>query len=135
MKVVVCAIIIVLSGLAVPVFAEQPIDGKEPIICATVEAIRCEPGEICEKGLAEDMGAPKFMRIDFSKKEVIGPKRTSPIRQLDMDDAQITLQGFELGMGWTIAIDRSTGSTSITLARMDGAFVLFGACTQYTWNQ
>lgn len=128
MKVVVCAIIMVLCAMAVPIFAEQTIDGKEPLICAGMEAISCGRGENCEKGLAEDIGAPQFMRIDFVKKEVIGPKRTSPIKQIEMDDAQITLQGFELGMGWTIAIDRSTGNTSTTLVRRDEAFVVFGAC-------
>ena len=135
MKTVVGAIIIALCAIAVPAFAQQTLNGKELLICATVEAISCQRGEPCTKGLAEDIGAPQFMRIDLGKKEIIGPVRTSPIRQMDMDDAQITLQGFELGMGWTIAIDRTTGSTSIALARMDGAFVLFGACTQYTWNQ
>ena len=128
MKAVSYAIIMVLCAMAVPIFAEQPIDGKEPLICATVEAISCLRGENCEKGLAENIGAPQFMRIDLSKKEVIGPKRTSPIHKTEMDDVQILLQGFELGRGWTIAIDRSTGNTSITLVRMDGAFVLFGTC-------
>ena len=128
MKVVLCAIVIALCTMSAPVFAEKAIDGKAMLICATVEAISCQRGEPCEKGLAEDIGAPQFMRIDFVKKEVIGPKRTSPIRQMDMNDTQITLQGFELGMGWTMAIDRSTGNSSITLVRIDEAFVVFGAC-------
>jgi hypothetical protein len=128
MKTVVCAIIIALCAMAVPVFAQQTIQGKELLICATVEAISCQRGETCTKGLAEDIGAPQFMRIDLGKKEIIGPVRTSPIRQMDMAEEQITLQGAELGMGWTIAIDRWTGTMAVTLVRIDTAFVVFGAC-------
>jgi hypothetical protein len=114
--------------MAVPVFAQQTINGNERLICATVEAISCQRGEPCTKGLAEDIGAPQFMRIDLGKKEIIGPVRTSPIRQMDMAEEQITLQGAELGMGWTIAIDRWTGTMAVTLVRIDTAFVVFGAC-------
>lgn len=130
-----CFGIAALCAVAVPVCAEQFIDGKKPLICATVEATNCERGEQCEKGLAEDMGAPQFMRIDFGKKGVIGPKRTTPIRLTEMDEARITLQGFEVGMGWTIAIDRSTGHASVTLAGLDKAFVLFVSCTPYPWGE
>ena len=135
MRIFLCAVIAVLCVMAVPVYAEQPIDGKKALICATVETINCERGEQCEKSLPEDIGAPQFMRVDFSKKEVIGPKRTTPIRLTEMDDAQITLQGFEVGMGWTIAIVRSTGNMSVTLAGVDRAIVLFGSCTPYPWDE
>jgi|GEM_PF-751036 len=135
MKIFFCAVIALLCAIAVPVYAEQSIDGKKPLICATVEAINCERGEQCEKGLPEDIGAPQFMKVDFGKKEVIGPKRTTPIRLTETDDMQITLQGFEIGMGWTIAIVRSTGNMSATLAGVDRAIVLFGSCTPYPWGE
>ena len=128
MKTVVAAIIIALCAMAVPAFAQQALHGKEQLICASVEAISCQRGEPCTKGLAEDIGAPQFMRIDLGKKEIIGPVRTSPIRQMDMDEAQITLQGSELGMGWTVAIDRWTATMTVTLVRIDTAFTVFGAC-------
>jgi len=131
MRIFACLIIAVLCAMAGPVSADQFVDGKKALICATVEAINCDRGERCEKGLAEEMGAPQFMRIDFGKKEVVGPKRTTPIRLTEMDDAQITLQGFESGMGWTIAIVRSSGNISVTLAGVDRAIVLFGSCTPY----
>lgn len=126
---------VVLCAMTAPASAELLIDGKEPLICASVEAMSCERGEACERGLPEAIGAPQFMRIDFGKKEVIGPKRASPIRQMEMDDAQITLQGFELGMGWTMAIDRVTGTTAMSLVQRDEAYLVFGACTQQNWNR
>jgi hypothetical protein len=133
MRAAICAITAVLCATAVPAFAEPTIGGKVPLICATVEAMVCERGMECQKGLPENIGAPQFMQIDFEKKAVVGPKRTSPILQTEMDEERITLQGFELGLGWTMAIDRATGHTSMTLVGMDEAYVLFGACTEQTW--
>ncbi len=104
-------------------------DGTKALLCASVEAISCEPGEPCEKGLPESIGAPQFMRVDFSKKEIAGPKRTTAIRLMETTDEQLTLQGFELGMGWTLALDRTTGKMAVTLIGRETAFVVFGACT------
>jgi hypothetical protein len=109
--------------------AEDSFDGTKTLLCASIEAIDCTPGDQCEKGLPEEIGAPQFMRIDFAKKEIAGPKRTTGIRQLDKNDEQLTLQGYEVGMGWTIAIDRTTGKMTATLAGGELAFVIFGVCT------
>ena len=48
---------------------------------------------------------------------------------MEKTDEQLTLQGFELGMGWTFAIDRTTGKIAVTLIGRGAAFVVFGACT------
>ena len=130
MKTLLRAVLVFLCSGAATVFAQaqEPIDGKTQLIYASVEAINCSRGEPCEKGLPEELGAPQFMRIDFSKKEIIGANVTTPIRLMEMDNDQITLQGFELGMGWTMTIERSTGKTSITLTGKDDTFVIFGTC-------
>ena len=60
---------------------------------------------------------------------MIGPKRTSPVLFMDKTAQQVLLQGTELGFGWTIALDQSSGSMSATLVDREGAVVLFGACT------
>lgn len=104
-------------------------DGSRPLICAPVQAMECHVGEGCEAGIPEDVGAPAFMRIDFAKKAVVGPKRTSPIRALEKDDQQILLQGTELGLAWSMAINVGDGKLTTTFSSRDGAFVLFGACT------
>jgi hypothetical protein len=124
------AVLVFLCFTAVTTFAQaqELIDGKKTLIYASLEAISCSRGEPCEKGLPEEMGAPQFMRIDFGKKEIIGQNVTTPIRLIEMDNLQITLQGFELGMGWTMAIERATGKTSITLTGKDDTYVIFGTC-------
>lgn len=70
-------------------------------------------------GIPEIMGAPQFLRIAFDKKEIEWPVRTSKIRSMEKDDDQIVLQGYEIGLGWTLAIDRITGDMRITLADRD----------------
>lgn len=125
----VCLIGMILLMMPFTAAAEDAFDGTKTLLCASIEAIDCEPGEQCEKGLPNSIGAPQFMRIDFAKKEIIGPKRSTPILLLEKSDEQITLQGFELGMGWIFALDRTTGNFSATSANRDGVFVIFGACT------
>jgi hypothetical protein len=104
-------------------------DGSRPLICATMQAMDCAAGEDCLRGLPTDVGAPTFMRIDFERKAVIGPKRTSPVLFMDNSGGQLLLQGHELGFGWTLALDQDSGQMSATLVNRDGAYVLFGACT------
>ncbi len=105
------------------------LDGSRPLICATTQALDCVAGEKCLDGEAADVGAPVFMRIDFEKKEVIGPKRITPIVLVTQDADQILLQGNELGFGWTIALNKISGEMSASLVDRDGAYVLFGSCT------
>jgi hypothetical protein len=122
-------------ALAVATIANAPparsgdFDGSKQLICATVQAVECVAGEDCSKGLAADIGAPTFMRIDFAQKSVIGPKRTSTAHFAETSGTQLLLQGTELGFGWSIAVDQEDGSMSGALVDRDGAFVLFGTCT------
>lgn len=104
-------------------------DGSKRLICATVEARDCVAGDECFRGLPDEVGAPNFVRIDFEKKSVFGPHRTTPIRFIEKDEHQLLLQGAELGFVWVIALDRESGRFSASLTNREGAFVLFGACT------
>jgi len=109
--------------------AAADFDGSRAIICAPIEAMDCSPGAVCTRGTPDDIGAPAFMRIDFGKKVVIGPKRSTPIVSIEKDETQVVIQGYELGYGWAIAVDQQDGRMSATLTNREGAFVLFGPCT------
>jgi hypothetical protein len=104
-------------------------DGSKPLICATIDAMDCVPGQDCTKGRAADMGAPPFMRVNFANKTIGGVKRTTPILSMEKSDNQILFQGKELEFGWTLALDQESGGFSATLVNREGAFVLFGSCT------
>jgi hypothetical protein len=129
MKIIASLIFFGLFVAVSPAFAEDAFDGTKPLLCASVEALDCDPGVTCERGIPEIMGAPQFLRIDFTKKEIAGPERTAKIRSMEKDDDQIVLQGYEIGLGWTLAIDRVTGTMRITFAGSDASFIIFGACT------
>jgi hypothetical protein len=104
-------------------------DGSKRLICATVEARDCVPGEECLRGLPDEVGAPAFVRIDFEKKFLVGPHRTTPILFMEKGEKQLLLQGTELGYAWVLALDQTSGRFSASLTDLGGAFVLFGACT------
>jgi len=129
MKIIVSLIFFGLFVAVSPAFAEDAFDGTKPLLCASIEALDCDPGVTCERGIPEIMGAPQFLRIDFTKNEIAGPERTAKIRSMEKDDDQIVLQGYEIGLGWTLAIDRVTGTMRITFAGSDASFIIFGACT------
>jgi len=64
---------LILFGLFVavsPAFAEDVFDGTKPLLCSSIEALDCDPGMTCERGIPEIMGAPQFLRIDFAKKKL-----------------------------------------------------------------
>jgi hypothetical protein len=117
-----------LGVLASPAFAGD-FDGSKALICAPVQAVACYVGEPCVTGMPDEVGAPSFMRIDFAKKAIVGPKRITPIRVMEQDDKQILLQGTEVGVGWNLALDVAEGKMVGTMSNRDGAFVLFGSCT------
>lgn len=104
-------------------------DGSRTLLCANIEARDCVAGEECVRGLPGDVGAPQFMRIDFARKLVAGPKREAAIKLIEQSNNELLLQGTELGYAWSIALSQETGETVVTILNRDGAFVLFGACT------
>ncbi|WP_332673637.1 hypothetical protein [Aromatoleum sp.] len=114
--------------VSVPGFAGD-FDGSKNLICASVEVRDCMPGMGCLQGTPGDTGAPAFMRIDFNKKTVSGPRRTSPIEALENEEHQLLLRGRELGHGWIMALDRESGRMAVSLVDRSGAFVIFGSCT------
>jgi hypothetical protein len=115
------------AALAGPATAGD-FDGSRPLICAVAEARDCVSGVDCFGGLPGEFGAPAFIRIDFARKAIVGPKRTTPIVHQEKTPQQLLLQGTELGYAWALAIEQPSGRFSASLTNHDGAFVLFGAC-------
>jgi hypothetical protein len=123
--------VLTLAALGTAPFASvgADFDGSKTLICAPVEALDCMSGQQCARGIPAEIGAPPFMRIDFSKRAVIGPKRTSKIVSMEKEQEQILLQGTELGYGWTLVLNQADGGMTASLADRTGVFVLFGSCT------
>ncbi len=109
-------------------------DGSQPLICASMEAYDCGPGEDCFKGTAESIDAPQFMRLDFGQMLARatlanGEERTAEIERLTQEEGKLILQGVQLGLGWSMTIAQENGAMTLTAAGDRMAFVIFGACT------
>jgi hypothetical protein len=104
-------------------------DGSKSLICAPVSVIDCMRGEECLAGLPEDIDAPAFMRFDFKKKLVIGPKMSAEILLQEKTEDRLTLQGREAGFGWTIVIGARLGDMTVSLTTLNSAVVMYGSCT------
>lgn len=115
-------------------------DGEKPLVCSSIQAIECVIGD-CYLGLAEDINAPQFFRIDFKAGTIEAiaqgeEKRTTRIEHRDTFQGKLVLQGAEDGDGadnpgvaWSLAIDRETGNMVLTASGDDVGFLMFGACT------
>jgi len=116
-------------------------DGSKPLYCALMDTVQCLPGGECQELEAEDVNLPDFLVIDFKKKTITttkegGMQRSSTIENRELIDGKLIVQGAEDGvegvrdgLGWSIAINESTGKMVLTGSGDDIAFVVFGACT------
>jgi hypothetical protein len=124
---------LVLSAVSLGA-AAQDFDGSDPLICATVETYDCQPGGECIKGLAADVNAPQFIRLDFATGVAMtvdadGEERLAHFRTPDNESGRLILQGVQNGLGWSMSIVKETGGMSLTVSGEELAMVIFGACT------
>ena len=132
---VLCTVLIPLSVTA------GEFDGSKPLYCALMDAVQCFPGGECQEVEAEEVNLPSFIVIDFKKEKITttkarGNKRTSKIENKKQVDGKLIVQGAEDGeegvkdgLGWSIAINDTTGKMVLTGSGNDVGFVFFGACT------
>ena len=109
-------------------------DGKASLVCAAIDVVGCTNGPGCLEGRASDFDLPQFMVIDFDNKRVhataeSGHEEVSPIKNSELTEKQIILQGVENHRGWSAAIDRQSGEMTVTSVGAEVGFMIFGACT------
>jgi len=116
-------------------------DGSKPLYCALMDTVQCVPGGECTEIEPEEVNLPDFLAINFKKKRITATKeggiqRSSKIENRKLIDGKLIVQGAEDGvegvkdgLGWTIAINESTGKMVLTGSGDDVGFVFFGACT------
>ncbi|UCD58012.1 MAG: hypothetical protein JSV16_02545 [Candidatus Hydrogenedentota bacterium] len=126
--------------VALPALAGD-FDGSKPLICAVIEVVECGPGGECQRVSVEEVGIPRFVRIDFEKKTISGASgsgdaRSTTIERMEHVDGKLILQGAEDGvegvrdgLGWTMAIAGDTGTFVLTASGDAVGFVAFGAST------
>jgi len=115
------------------------IDTSTPFLCASMQVHECIDGSGCEAVLPEDVNAPTFMRVDVKGRSIVVLKDAPPskIRSVTTIENRLILQGAEDGnprqpdgTGWTLSIENDTGRFVATASLLQGAVVIFGACTE-----
>ena len=126
------AVLLGLLGLCAPIGAwAEGIDGETPLVCDLIEASQCDGVASCGDVEFAEIDLPPVYTVDFSGRRLASEdgQRTSPIASQQLLDASLVLQGTQNGRGWTMVIDRATGHLSATIADLEGALVIAGACT------
>ncbi len=115
------------------------LDTSKPFLCASMQVNECIDGRGCEAVLPEEVNAPTFLRVDLRNKviRILKDAPGSKIRSVSRIENRLVLQGAEDGnprqpdgAGWTISIENDTGRFVATAAVLQGAIVIFGACTE-----
>ena len=104
-------------------------DGSKPLICSTIETHECAVGTSCQRGLAEDINVPQFIRLDFSAKTLSARGRTSKIQGHARSDGMLVIQGFENSRAFSATISEKSGKLVGAIAADEAGYLLFGACT------
>jgi hypothetical protein len=109
----------------------EGIDGTKPLVCDLSRAVLCDGIAQCERASMDQISLPPVVNVDFESGRLVSEDgtRTSPILTSVVLDAAVLLQGHQNGRGWTMVIERATGHLSATLADIEDAIVIVGACT------
>ena len=120
--------------MAAPAVLAADFDGSRPLLMAVIDIIECHPGGACEKVTPQEARLPRFLEIDFDKKEIseVGDaqdERRTAIQNITQGEGVLMLQGAQNGRGWSLTITEASGDAVATVADPVSGFVIFGACT------
>jgi hypothetical protein len=113
--------------------AAADFDGSRPLLCATIETFECGSDIECQRGTAQSINLPQFLKIDFKEKKISGTREsgevlTTKIENMERSDGKLVLQGTQNNKGWSMLINEATGKMTITASDDQVGFVVFGAC-------
>jgi hypothetical protein len=123
-----------LALLLSPAGLAATFDGSQPIICATLELLECEPGLRCEEETVDNLDAPRFLQISVQDKTIAGTRPSGASINAKMElirhaEGQMFLQGVEKTRGWSMAINEEKGNMTLAIHDDASSYVIFGACT------
>ena len=109
--------------------AAADFDGSKPLICSAIETHDCIAGTLCDRGLAEDINVPQFIRLDFAAKTLSARGRSSPMKNFARAEGMLVIQGFENRRAVSITINEQSGKLVGAIAADEAGYLIFGACT------
>ncbi|MEH6635695.1 MAG: hypothetical protein V7700_09250 [Halioglobus sp.] len=122
------------AGLLATGVSAAAISGKSDLTCATIDVVGCT-SSACTRGQATTFDLPTFMFVDVERRVVYaenesGEEVVSPIKNFEVTENAIVLQGLEDHRGWTAGIDRKSGGLTLSSTGADVSFIIFGNCTE-----
>ena len=124
----------VIYGLGSVDASAEDLMGAEVILCTSSLVHQCTASSGCEQGPPWKYNIPHFVEVDFQKKELRTTEasrlnRSSPIRNMDLEDGFHYLQGVEDGRAFSLVISEDDGLATYTIAADGMSITAFGACT------
>lgn len=114
-------------------------DGSEKLMCSFGQVIECDAGSSCRAVTNESVDAPEFVKLDFSRNQLVSLTAGEESSADDMSVVDLTtylvvqgVQGVDEGvstLGWSLSIDQANGQMVAAGAGENAGFVIFGACT------
>ena len=105
-------------------------DGSKNLLCATFEVIDCGLDEQCERVRPDKLDLPLFIHLDFKNKEIRSNERAAKIEHVSSTNSNMILQGKgQEGRGWTVVLNKESGSITGGVVGENFVFTIFGACT------
>jgi hypothetical protein len=125
--VILCIFVMPLGALA------GDFDGSKSLLCAVIETFECGPVGECQRGTAESIDIPQFLKINFEEKTIsstpeTGQVRRTKIRNMEQFESKLILQGVQKGKAWSMLINEVTGKVTLSASDEQVGFVVFGAC-------
>ena len=120
----------VLALSMATVAAAGDFDGSVPLTCTVEKGHDCLPTAAACGPLKPETDIAPVYGIDFAKKEIRSPFRTTLLKVVNSTSNKdsLVLQGAELTGAWSVMIDHKTGALTVALADSKGAYVAFGQC-------
>jgi hypothetical protein len=127
-------LIMILCSLCVlpVVLWAAPIDTSTPLLCATQRVQECGSDMMeCQQRSLKDVNLPPFLKIDLGQKKVVAmgaEPREAVVRSIEMSEEIVVIQGGQPKVGWSLVLNRNTGSMSATVVSDGVGFVMAGGC-------
>lgn len=115
------------------------IEASGALVCAMDDVHECVAGDVCESVYPADVGIhERFLTVDFGKKEIRSRdgQRKSAFTSVRHIGNKLQISGAEIGgqlpnggAGYSLTINKDSGSLVLSATGDEVAFIVFGACT------
>jgi hypothetical protein len=132
--------ICVLAGLIPSFVLAGSFDGNQPLVCLVDDGRQFYVGGKSGPFDPQSVGLPRAFMIDFDNKRILPTKdsvvrRQTRIKRFEHVENKMILQGADDGVagvndgiGWSMAVEKSSGRFVISAAGDNVGYIVFGSC-------